>query len=158
MGRVIAESNPIRAGAGHLLPDWEDVAVLCLCEELGQEEGAASSDGGEKACGLRLEDVEYGGASRDAGVCSMTTASSTGRAPQSALWPIGLITLAVKRIGKRRTGNPFAPFEVAGAGDGLTANLHGHEAGNGGHSQGGAYGVPRQSSTLLRSSKSLNSV
>ena len=27
--------------------------------------------------------------------------------------------------------------------------LHGHEAGNGGHSQAEAYGVPRQSSTLL---------
>ena len=45
-------------------------------------------------------------------------------------------SLAVKRTGKRRTGNPFAPFEVAGAGTGLTATLHGHEAGNGGYSQG----------------------
>src|SRR6266545_7012246 len=62
--------------------------------------------------------------------------SATGPAPDSAPWPIGLITLGVKRTGKRRTGNPFAPFEVAGAGDGLTANLHGHEAGNGGYSQG----------------------
>src|SRR5215813_10553983 len=68
--------------------------------------------------------------------CSMTTASATGPAPESAPWPIGLITLGVKRTGKRRTGNPFAPFEVAGAGDGLTANLYGHEAGNGGYSQG----------------------
>src|SRR3990172_3273111 len=80
----------------------------------------------------------------------MTTASDTGPAPESAPWPIGLITLGVKRTGKRRTGNPFAPFEVAGAGDGLTATLHGHEAGNGGYSQGGAYGAPHQSSTLLR--------
>src|SRR5262249_13390528 len=68
--------------------------------------------------------------------CSTTTASSTEPAPESAPRPIGLITLAVKRTGKRRTGNPFAPFEVAGAGDGLTANLYGHEAGNGGYSQG----------------------
>ena len=66
----------------------------------------------------------------------MTTTSATGPAPVSAPWPIGRITLGVKRTGKRRTGNPFAPFEVAGAGDGLTANLHGHEAGNGGYSQG----------------------
>jgi len=36
----------------------------------------------------------------------------------------------------RRMGNPFAPFEVAGGGDGLTANLRWHEAGNGGYSQG----------------------
>ena len=48
----------------------------------------------------------------------------------------GRITLGVKRPGKRRTGNPFAPFEAAEAGDGLTANLHGHEAGNCGYSQG----------------------
>jgi hypothetical protein len=68
--------------------------------------------------------------------CFTTTASDTGPAPESAPWPIGLITLGAKRTGKRRTGNPFAPFEVAGAGDGLTANLHGHEAGNGGYSQG----------------------
>jgi hypothetical protein len=66
----------------------------------------------------------------------VTTMSATGPAPDSAPWPIGRITLGVKRTGKRRTGNPFAPFEVAGAGDGLTANLNGHEAGNGGYSQG----------------------
>src|SRR6266545_6292614 len=66
----------------------------------------------------------------------MTTASDTGPALESARWPIGRITLGANRTGNRRTGNPFAPFEVAGAGDGLTANLHGHEAGNGGHSQG----------------------
>jgi hypothetical protein len=56
--------------------------------------------------------------------------------PESARRWIGCITLDAKRPGKRRTGNPFAPFEVAGVGDGLTANLHGHEAGNGGYSQG----------------------
>ena len=40
-----------------------------------------------------------------------------------------------KRPGKRRTGNPFEPFEVAGVGDGLKVNLSGHEAGNGGYGQ-----------------------
>src|SRR6266545_6247969 len=70
----------------------------------------------------------------------MTTASDTGPALESARWPIGRITLGAKRTGKRRTGNPFAPFEVAGAGDGLTATLHGHEAGNGGYSQGAPTG------------------
>jgi len=45
--------------------------------------------------------------------------------PESAPRPIGHITLDAKRTGKRRTGNPFAPFDVAGAGDGLTANLYG---------------------------------
>ena len=47
-----------------------------------------------------------------------------------------LAYVSEKQGRERRTGNPFAPFEVAGAGDGLTANLHGHEAGNGGYSQG----------------------
>src|ERR1700675_4409239 len=67
---------------------------------------------------------------------SETTGWSTKPMPESARRPIGRITLAAKRPGKRRTGNPSAPFEVAGVGDGLTANLHGHEAGNGGYSQG----------------------
>jgi len=49
---------------------------------------------------------------------------------------IGPITLEVKRAGKPGAGNRPAGFDVAGAGDGLTANLTGHEAGNGGHSQG----------------------
>jgi hypothetical protein len=31
---------------------------------------------------------------------------------------------------------------------GLRRSLNGHEAGNGGYGQGGAFGVPRQSSTL----------
>src|SRR6266852_2103668 len=70
----------------------------------------------------RLDEVEY-------------SVTSEGMR-ESARRRIGRITLDAKRPGKRRTGNPFAPFEVAGVGDGLTANLHGHEAGNGGHSQG----------------------
>ena len=56
--------------------------------------------------------------------------------PESARRRIGRITLDAKLPGKRRTGNPSAPFEVAGVGDGLTATLHGHEAGNGGYRQG----------------------
>ena len=68
--------------------------------------------------------------------CSATTKCATWAAPDSAPRPIGRITLGAKRAGKRPTGNPLAPSEVAGAGDGLTATLHGHEAGNGGHSQG----------------------
>src|SRR5713226_8496940 len=67
---------------------------------------------------------------------SETTECSIGPMPESARRRIGRITLDAKLPGKRRTGNPSAPFEVAGVGDGLTANLHGHEAGNGGYSQG----------------------
>jgi hypothetical protein len=36
---------------------------------------------------------------------------------KSAPTPIGPITLGVKRTGERRTGKPFAPFDVAGAGN-----------------------------------------
>src|SRR5712692_9495458 len=72
---------------------------------------------------------------RDSG-SSEHTECSIGPMPESARRLIGRITLAAKLPGKRRTGNPSAPFEVAGVGDGLTANLHGHEAGNGGYSQG----------------------
>src|SRR5713226_4301111 len=67
---------------------------------------------------------------------SETTECSIGPMPESARRRIGRITLAAKLPGTRRTGDPSAPFEVAGVGDGLTANLHGHEAGNGGYSQG----------------------
>jgi hypothetical protein len=34
---------------------------------------------------------------------------------------IGLITLGMKPAGERRTGNPCAPFDRAGAGDGCIA-------------------------------------
>jgi len=57
----------------------------------------------------------------------------------------GPITRGAKRAGQRSAGNPHAPFDRAGAGDGLTATLNGHEAGNGGDSQGEPNGVPRQS-------------
>ena len=93
-----------------------------------------------ESSGLRLEEVEVRWGSTRCWGCSTTTACNTGPASERAPELIGRITLGVKRTGKRRTGNPFAPFDVAGAGDGLTANLHGHEAGNGGYSQGAPTG------------------
>jgi hypothetical protein len=39
---------------------------------------------------------------------------------------------------------------VAGAGDGVMEPLNGHEAGNGGHSQGASCTPPRRSPTRLR--------
>jgi hypothetical protein len=41
----------------------------------------------------------------------------------------------------RDAGNPPVRFDVAGAGDGVMEPLNGHEAGNGGHSQGATYTV-----------------
>src|SRR5712691_12631331 len=91
------------------------------------------------------------GCTRNSG-SSETTECSTEPMPESARRSIGRITLVAKLPGKRRTGNPSAPFEVAGVGDGLTANLHGHEAGNGGYSQGepkGHRANPRPDRCLL---------
>ena len=71
------------------------------------------------------------------------------RAPPKALpTAIGPITLGVKRTGKRGAGNPHAPFDVAGAGDGPTANPKRARSWKRRIQPRGAYGVPRQSSTL----------
>ena len=45
----------------------------------------------------------------------------------------------------RDAGNPPVRFDVAGAGDGVMEPLNGHEAGNGGHSQGASCTPPRRS-------------
>src|SRR5512132_1711284 len=73
----------------------------------------------------------------------MTTASDTGPASESAPWPIDRITLGVKRTGKRRTGNPFAPFEVAGLETGLRQTYTGTKLETADTAKG-AYGAPRQ--------------
>ena len=51
-----------------------------------------------------------------------------GRGPtaESAAALVGPISLGVKRAGERSAGNPPAPFEVAGVGDGFTAGLVRH--------------------------------
>ena len=68
VGRVITEINPILRGWVNLLSDRERGPVPGLRDELGGEEGAAPSDASEASCGLRLDEVEYGGALRGAGV------------------------------------------------------------------------------------------
>ena len=57
---VDRRDQPEAAGLGQLLPDRAREPVLCLCEAVGREEGAAPSDAGEESSGLRLEEVEYG--------------------------------------------------------------------------------------------------
>ena len=87
---------------------------------------------------ISLQDLRrrlYGKVKADSAGRGVEYGVATEGRPESARRRIGRITLDAKRPGKRRTGNPFAPFEVAGVGDGLTANLYGHEAGNGGYSQ-----------------------
>jgi len=48
----------------------------------------------------------------------MTTGCNVWSWPESRPSAIGRITLDAKLAGERRTGNPYAPFERAGAGDG----------------------------------------
>jgi hypothetical protein len=81
---------------------------------------------------------------------------------------IGHINLLKKLTGKRSAGNRHAAFDEAGAGDvlnnsearqsptllleglvetGRWKTLNGHEAGNGGHSQGNSCTAPRHHST-----------
>src|SRR5262245_24134440 len=114
-----------------------------LCEELAGEEGAAPFDAGEESGGFRLDKVEYGGAARGAGVCSMTTTSVMGS---------HLKVLPVDRSHNPRNrravyGNPFAPFDVAGL-----ETTHGEPTRVGSWKRRiqprRAYGAPRQSSTL----------
>src|SRR5262245_12112123 len=52
----------------------------------------------------------------------MTTGCNTRSMPESAPNAIGHITLRVKPAGERRTGNPSAPFDRAGAGDGRVSH------------------------------------
>ena len=96
---------------------------------------------------------------RDAGAVSRLPHPVSRRPAESAPHPIGPITLGAKRTGKRSAGNPHAGFDVAGTGDGPTANLNGHEAGNGGHSQGEPTGYrasPRPYQGLLGGGTALN--
>src|SRR5215471_14923878 len=47
-------------------------------------------------------------------------------AAESAAAAVGRISLGVKRTGERSAGKPPAPFDVAGVGDGFTAELVRH--------------------------------
>src|SRR5439155_17529371 len=74
-GAADRRDQPEAAGLGHLLPDRAREPMLCLCEAVGREAGAAPSDGGEESSGLRLEEVEYGLALRPArAVCRLPSA------------------------------------------------------------------------------------
>ena len=139
--------HPDPAGLGQLLPDRAGSSDLRRREALGPAEGAAPSDAGEESAGLRREEVEDGVAFRGPRVVSGLPGAASERClkalPVDRSHPVGVE--AGRNAG---CGNPPAPFDVAGTGDGLTATLTGLEAGNGGTGQGGAYAVPRQSSTL----------
>ncbi len=58
------------------------------------------------------------GEGRVAPAGGVTAAHVALGAPGSGAVAVGHITRAVKSAGKRSAGNPHAPFEVAGVGDG----------------------------------------
>src|SRR5262249_16853568 len=120
--------HPDSSGVGELLPDRERASVRGVCEAVGRAEGAATFDAGEGPPRLRLEEEECGGAPGAARALGRVPSSVWGRA-RTRSPPIGHITHDAKQTGERRTGNPFAPFDEAGAGNGLLR-------------------APRQSSTL----------
>ena len=89
--------------------------MFWLCQRLGGKEGPTSLDACTEPQGLRLEEVESAVAVSAPGLVQQlpgTTATA-----ESAPSTLGLITLGMKRAGKRSAGNPHAAFDVAGAGN-----------------------------------------
>ncbi len=60
----------------------------------------------------------------------------------------GLITRDVNGAGARSAANPHAACDAAGTGNGITVTSTRARKGKPGHSQGAAYGLPRQFPTL----------
>ena len=89
--------------------------MLWLWQSLGGKESPTSPAACTEAQGLRLEEGEEAVAVSAPGLVQQllgppATADST---PSTR----GLLTLDMKRTGKRRAGNPHAAFDVAGAGN-----------------------------------------
>ncbi len=75
--------------------------------------------------------------------------SAVARPAESALHVIGPISLDAKRAGKRSAGNPPAPFDGAGAGNGVTVGSTRARTGKPGtQTRSRPHGLPRQFSTL----------
>src|SRR4029434_6471318 len=108
--------QPDPAGVGDLLPDREREPVPGLCEAVGRAESTAPFNEGEGPSRLRLEEVECGVVPGPARTLRRLPGPLCRARKRS--WSIGHITHDAKQTGERRTGNPSAPFEVAGAGDG----------------------------------------
>jgi hypothetical protein len=77
---------------------------------------------------IDLQDLSRGIYARGKAEPSEPGGVGGGRGPtaESAAALVGRISLGVKRAGERSAGNPPAPFEVAGVGDGFTAGLMRH--------------------------------
>ena len=63
-------------------------------------------------------------------------------------WRMGAECRRGKALGEPYEGEPHVRFDEGVLETELWRRLNGHEAGNGGHSQGEAYGPPRQRPTL----------
>ena len=83
---------------------------------LGRSRAAAALAAEPEASGLRVDSMALA-----AGLADGWGLSRLSRAPVSAssrFYSVGPITSDAKSAGKRSAGNPLAPFEVAGVGDG----------------------------------------
>ena len=89
--------------------------MFWLCQRLGGKESPPSPDACTKAQGLRLEEVESAVAVSAPGLVQQRPGPTA--AAESTPSTRGLITLSMKRTGKRSAGKPHAAFDVAGAGN-----------------------------------------
>ena len=115
-GSVSHQPHPARMGA--LFRRWALEPLFLVCEGLGRQEGAATSDACPESSRLRVETVESAVAAYCAWSVQQLPSSPGVPGADSESHSIGPITLDAKQAGKRSAGNPLAPFGVAGAGNG----------------------------------------
>ena len=111
-----AAHQPHLARLGHLLCHWSIESVLHVHLLLGRHEDTAALAPDPAASGLRVATVALVTAvTRGGGLPRLSRASISTSSRVSLR---GLITSDAKSAGKRSAGNPHAPFDVAGVGNG----------------------------------------
>ena len=111
-----AAHQPYPARLGHLLCGGPIQSVFLVYPKLGGDQTAAALAAEPEASGLRVDSMALA-----AGLADGWGLPRLPRAPVSAssrFCSVGLITSDAKSAGQRSAGNPHAPFEVAGVGDG----------------------------------------
>ena len=121
VGGVIAQINPILRGWVTYFAVGHSSRCFSLIRDCGGEEDSAPSGQGVSAPRFRLEAVGQGMAVRHAwALCGVLRIVRITLGSRSSL--IGLISLVANCAGARSAGNPQATCDVAGAGNGATAN------------------------------------
>src|SRR6266540_1874214 len=124
--------------------------MLWLHQNMGGTKGHATHDASSESPRLRMDQVEYAMALRTARTLSQLSSPSTRAFAESAAIRIGLITFGAKLAGQRSAGNPPAPLDEAGTGNGGDGPLERDTHPKGEKQPGLARPThsPRQSSTL----------